>query len=281
MSFPSDVDLPINAKYLGFVDLKQSFNIQYDIVWSFEYSMLNNSEGGFVTSLVTAEPVSAAPGHYLGSFYDSSSSSLSSNIVFLLTEDGEFLIDDDGNYIVDDASSINNPFKFISVAFDSTGLFALSTATRKGVGLTSIKPNSLIIRDENDDILLNTELSALDSNFSLYTDQASAIEQTKVIRIKYTNGNKVTVDYKNLYDSYGNPIPNARFTTLTSVTLPNTLINTPYYTTYPAFSYSSPVSSPPALNATPNVLLFRNFHVQGYGQSTNIETLSFQRLTSI
>ena len=39
MAFPSDIKLPSDARYFTFVETSKKFNSNYDITWSFEYSL--------------------------------------------------------------------------------------------------------------------------------------------------------------------------------------------------------------------------------------------------
>lgn len=295
----SDVLLPANAKVLGFVDNKQSFNPDYDIVWSFEYSIQNPSQFGFVTFLTTGAPISACGGHYLG-YRDGSKGGPDQFIVtdeddFLITDDGDFFItgeyndssaqfitDSEGNYILDDdgnyiVTGVGAGFNGVfSIAFDSTGYYALSTATRDGIHPNDAIPNSMIIRDEADSLIFNQALSSIDSNFFFDEQNGSDIREYKVLRFKYTNGNKITIDYKQLNEPVsGDLVKNPSFQPLTSVTIDNSIIKgLPYL--YPGFSLSSPVSSTDA----PGTIRLRNFHTQGYTGSTKVETTEFKKLTS-
>lgn len=223
MSFPSDVRLPSNAKYVAFVDDKKEFNPNYDIIWSFQYA-ITGTEAGFSTFLTSKTPdLTAIPGHYLG-------------------------------------YSGNMQTGGICIAFDTTGLFALSSSTRKGVGLNSIKRNSIIIRDNNDNITLYESLSNLNSTFFITASSKSY----KTMRFRYTNTNKIGIDFK-LDNS-------SAYTELTSITLESNPEN--LSDLVPGFAFSSPVSS---LN-TPGGLFLKNFHTQGTDSTETIEIVPFNRI---
>lgn len=257
MAFPSDIKLPADAKYIGFIDYKKKYNPNYDIVWSFQYAISGNAgEAGFCTFL-TSNPLSsmtsAIPGHYLGY---SGSIPMSAYIV---TESGDFILTEDyQKLILEGAGGIEMP-NGVCIAFDSTGLFALSSSTRSGVPLSKIKKNSLIVRDSNDNIVLYGELSSLSPDFSILSSSKSY----KIIRCKYTDTDKLSIDYK--YPS------ETEFKTLTSIRL--NIIPENFRCMSVGFSYSSPVSS----LLQPSTLFLKNFHIQGSESSTLTETLSFNR----
>jgi len=223
MSFPPDVRLPSNAKYVSFIDDKKQFNPNYDIIWSFQYA-ITGTEAGFCTFLTSKTPdLTAIPGHYLG-------------------------------------YSGNMQTGGLCIAFDTTGLFALSSSSRKGVGLGSIKRNSIIIRDNNDNITFYDTLSNLTSAFSI----TSPSKSYKTLRFKYTNTNKIGIDFK--LDE------NSPYTELISVDIESN----PDLLTYlvPGFSFCSPISS--LIN--PGSLYLKNFHTQG---SDSIETIEISPFTRI
>jgi hypothetical protein len=258
MSFPSDVTLPANAKYIAFVDEKKSYNPNYDIIWSFQYAITgsNTRECAFATFLTISTPsVSAIPGHYLG---------YGGNVplsAFLLDENGDYILSENNERIILEGNSENDGLVGLCIAFDTTGLFALSSLYRPGVGLNSIKRNSLIIRDINDNITLYEELSNIDPAFTIL----SSSKAYKTLRFKYTNTDKLTIDYK--IDGSNT------FVELTSVNI-NTNPDSISFLR-PGFSYSSPVSSTSSLRTTP--LYLKNFHVQGTENLTTVETIPFER----
>jgi len=259
MPFPADITLPASAKYFSFVDYKKYYNPDYDITWSFQYAISgNNNQAAFCTFL-TSTPLSsligALPGQYLG---------YSGSVPFsayLLTESGDFLLTEDYTKIILEGNAgIATPNGFC-IAFDTTGLFALSSAARQGVGINSIKPNSLILRDPADRVTYYEELSNIDSRFSIL----SSVKEYKTMRFRYANADVLHIDYKLENDS--------TFTTLTSLRLPTDPDNFPYL--HAGFSYCSPISS----TAGPAKLFLKNFHIQGTEQPTITETIPFNKLT--
>lgn len=210
MSFPSDVLLPANAKYFGIIEPDFAFNPHWDLVWSFSYA-LTGVEHGICTFLCDDPDVEAPPGNYMG--YGGLSSS-------------HFIL---------------------GVAFDSTGLFALSTNYSDGVPQSEVKPNSLIIRDQTNNVIFNEPLSSLDSTFQLST---SSIEY-KTIRIRYTNvGKRIYIDHKT---------DDTKYKTLTSID--HMKLDTDIYDQlYMGLSFTSPVSSS---SIDPSKIWVKNFHVQG------------------
>ena len=69
MAFPSDIKLPSDARYFTFVETSKKFNSNYDITWSFEYSLPAtnipdpaNYELGFSTFITNlSAPLSSLP----------------------------------------------------------------------------------------------------------------------------------------------------------------------------------------------------------------------------
>lgn len=262
MSFPSDVTLPTNAKYIAFVDEKKSYNPNYDIIWSFQYAITGTNVGfyqkecAFATFLTISTPqVSAIPGHYLG---------YSGNVplsAFLLDENGDYILSEDNNRIILEGNSETDGLIGLCIAFDTSGLFALSSSSRPGVGLNNIKRNSLIIRDINDNITLYEELSNIDPAFTIL----SSAKAFKTLRFKYTNTDKLTIDYK--LDGSNT------FVELTSVNINSNADSISFLR--PGFSYSSPVSASSTLKTAH--LYLKNFHVQGTENLTTVETIPFER----
>lgn len=218
MPYPTDILLPSVYKSFGIVDTNYEFNQNYDIVWSFTYK-LSGFEHGICTYLTSTGPLTSFPGQYL---------SYSGNI------------DYDNNGV-------------LAIAFDSTGLFALSSTTRPGVGLGSIKPNSLVVRDGNDNVVLYETLSNISPSFSLEDDDF------KNIRVIYgRHGNFLSIDYKNEYDNVYLP--------LTSIEVD---LNTDGYGDLSVgFSFNSPISS---ASETPSILHLKRIHVQGIVEDETYE----------
>jgi hypothetical protein len=254
MSFPSDVKLPANAKYIAFVDEKKNYNPNYDIIWSFQYAISGN-EAAFATFLTSTKPsLSSIPGHYLGY---SGTVPLSG---FLLDEDGNYILTENYERIILEGNGESDSILGICIAFDTTGLFALSSNTRSGVGLGSIKRNSLIIRDFNDNVTYYNELSNINPEFKILSSGKSY----KTMRFKYTNTDKITIDFK--------PDGSTEFIELTSININFNPDSADIFR--PGFSYSSPISS---LSA-PSVLFLKNFHTQGTENATTVETVEFNRM---
>jgi hypothetical protein len=257
MSFPSDVTLPANAKYIAFVDEKKSYNSNYDIIWSFQYAISGSitRECAFATFLTINSTISAIPGHYLG---------YSGNVplsAFLLDENGNYILSEDNNRIILEGNRETDGLVGLCIAFDTTGLFALSSLYRPGVGISNIKRNSLIIRDINNNITLYEELSNIDPAFTIL----SSSKAYKTLRFKYTNTDKLTIDYK--IDGSNT------FVELTSVNINSNPDSISYLR--PGFSYCSPVSS---LSSSKIANLYlKNFHVQGTENLTTVETIPFER----
>ena len=156
MAFPSDVLLS-SAKYLGFVDSKYAYNINWDVVWSFTYA-ITGTQHGFCTFLTTNPLLSTGiPGQYMGYY---GNSPLSAGI--------------------------------LAITFDSTGYFALSNTSVGGIPISSTRPNSLVVRDSTNTVIFNQPLSSLDTSFVL----ASSTKDYKTLRFRYSNGGKkLYIDY--------------------------------------------------------------------------------------
>lgn len=256
MSFPSDVVLPANAKYIAFVDEKKDYNPNYDIIWSFQYAITGSSsmECAFATFITATTPdLSSIPGHYLGY---SGSIPLSA---YLLDENGDYIISENGEKLVLEGNGETDSLVGLCIAFDTTGLFALSSNTRSGVSLGSIKKNSLIIRDFNDNVTFYEELSNIDPSFTIL----SSVKNYKTLRFKYTNTDKITIDYKTEGSS--------TFKELTSININFNPDSLPYLR--PGFSFSSPVSSSSASKVA--TLYLKNFHTQGTEKETTSEIVTF------
>jgi hypothetical protein len=224
MPFPPDISLSSNAKYFGMTDPIKDYNLNWDIVWSFTYA-LTGTEHGFCTFLTNTPTLTGClPGHYLG---------------------------------------YNNVNGLLGIAFDSTGYFALSTPSRTGISLSNTKKNSLIIRDSNNDVIYNEQLSSLDTNFIL----SSSIKVYQTLRFRYCNaGNKLYIDYKKSNIDYSN---------LLTINISSLNINDNTIA-YPGFSFCSPISS---LNIFPSSMYIQNFHTQGNDVTPTYETSEMIPLT--
>ena len=245
MAYPDDILLPPNAKKFGFVDTRYPYNSHWDINWSFSFA-LTGSEHGFTTFLTTiTEVLSTDGGQYLGVL------PLNYNFPYILSEDGEILLDNKYFPILYDDPDII-PITLLSIAFDTTGKFALSAGGNPGLPIGEIKPNSLTIRDYKSDIIFHAELSSLSTEFFL----TSSTPVFQTLRFRFANsGNKLSIDYKQ----------NTNFILLTSIP-----IRIPVETNdivYPGFTFCSPISS----LSEPSTLYLKNFHTQG-----NIITPSYE-----
>jgi len=266
MSYSIDNLLPSNAKYIGFVDSKKDYNPYYDITWSFTYS-LTGEEHAFCTFLTALSTLSAGiPGQHVGYLGSTSTYSITS-INNILTEDNLDIFDESGGFLMDESLGILSSGSvgtngLMAICFDSTGLFALSSSSYGGVGINNIKKNSLIIR-QGTNVIYNESLSSLDTSFQL----ASATKFPKILRFRYANqGKKLYIDWK---------YPQINFKNLLTLTCDLSLVGNPIV--YPAFSYTSPVSS----LTSPSTLWLRNFHTQGVENTPTYETASmFVPLTS-
>ena len=250
--YPSDVVLPVNAKYYGFINGNLPCNTHWDITWSFSFA-LTGSEHGFVTFLTTGITLSSGiPGTRLGYL---------GNLDYLKDEDGNILLSDTGTRLTYDpyVLSGNETVGVLGIAFDTTGYFALSSETYDGVGIDQVKPNSLIIRDSNDSLALNIELSALDTTFFL----TSAIKNYQTLRFRISKaGKSLYIDKQSLDLTY---------TTLIRVSLSSfdAISNT---TVYSGVTFCSPISSSAI---TPSTLYLKNFHTQGSNEDATTETINY------
>ena len=132
----------------------------------------------------------------------------------------------------------------LAIAFDSTGYFALSDVNNFGISTTNCKPNSLVIR-HGKSLIFNEHLSSLDTSFFL----SSSTKSYQTLRFRLANTDKLYIDYKPTSGKYKN---------LATVNISAFRVNNELL--YPAFSYSSPISS---ISIDPSTLWIKNFHTQG------------------
>ena len=209
----SEILLPASARYYYIINKDYSYNSNYDIIWSFQYSISGFNEGisqlGYTTFLTTLSSTTAniSAGQYLCT----KQSGISNSTVVLSSN----------------AVSAVNPFNLVTIAFDSTGLFALSSTTRPG--LTSVQPNSLIVRGFNSQLLCVLPLSG--TSFSI------APTSTQTIRCIYSDGAQtLEIAYRGTNTT--------TYTTLTTVSLPYRFINTGNIDSVSCgVSYCPPISS--------------------------------------
>jgi len=182
-----------------------AFNANYDIVWSFQYSLCgqSNASAGFVTFLTENLTLTGGGiGRALGCG-PSSNFTNTSNV-----------------------SGVSG--HQLSIAFDTTGLYSTS-----GHGFTTNKSasaNSLIIRKGNTFTLLSAfQLSGLDTNFTLLS--TSTVYNT--LRFTLTNSAQILkIDL----------LKNNEYVNLINVNTSNTIYNVLSTKYFIGVSYATPVS---------------------------------------
>lgn len=226
--------LPNSAKYAFFIDSKQPFHHEWDVNWSFTFKLLDPSiqeiyltdESNNIISTENNDSIilDISPEEYGFCTFLTKSPTISS---FLL-----------GHYMgfFKNLSALNGE---VAIAFDKTGLFALSSTTYPlGISRDNLKSNALIIRDSTG-VVYNESLD----DFPLPNTE------DKTLRFRFINKNEICVEHRtksNIFKEF------ARVSVNTTLSGNDKL--------YPAFFYTSPVSS----SATPNSSFFlKNFHVQG------------------
>tara|TARA_R100000234_G_scaffold17841_1_gene9871 strand:- start:913 stop:1776 length:864 start_codon:yes stop_codon:yes gene_type:complete len=265
MAFPSDIKLPSDARYFTFVETSKKFNSNYDITWSFEYSLPAtnipdpaNYELGFSTFITNlSAPLSSLPGQYIGDqdpeFILSAHALLTESPLVLKTENDSTILIEGGIL----SGSL------VKVAFDSTGMYALSGRDdRPGIGLNDVNRQSLIVRDVLHNVRANSPLSTISNVFStLSTDSFRAL------RFRYVNlGQKIHIDFRE--DT------TTEYTLLTTINLEPRLTNFDNLNNiYCGFSFTTPVSTTNTGLSAKNFFL-RNFNVEGYeGSEVLTETV--------
>ena len=233
---PADVSLPANKIVFGFIDPKTVHNSHWDLTWSFSFACVG-LEHGFTTFLTFDQStgISGVPGQYLGYL---SNPPLDTNL--------------------------------LAIAFDTTGLFALSSTllsnTNGGVGINQINPNSLIIRDFTNTVVYNQPLSSLDTSFFL----TSSVKNYQTLRFRLTNaGRRIVIDKQQSDYTYNNLL------TLNISSNPQFLAG--LSPIYPAFTFCSPISGASKPTST---LYLKNFHVHGNSAAPTYEIIDFTPLTS-
>jgi len=265
MALPSDIKLPSDARYFTFVETNKKFNSNYDITWSFEYSLPAtnipdpaNYELGFSTFITNLSSLlSSLPGQYIGDqdpeFILSAHALLTESPLVLKTENDSTILLEGGLL----SGSI------VKVAFDSTGMYALSGRDdRPGVGLNDVNRQSLIVRDVLHNVRANSPLSTISNVFStLSTDSFRAL------RFRYVNlGQKIHIDFRE--DN------TTEYTLLTTINIEPRLTNFDNLNNiYCGFSFTTPVSTTNTGLSAKNFFL-RNFNVEGYeGSEVLTETV--------
>jgi hypothetical protein len=221
MSFPADIVLPaLSAKYFSFRNNTNKYNSNHDIIWSFSYQITNpqNAQYGICTFLTTlsTKPLSALPGQYLGTYI---------------------------------------PNNLVSVAFDTTGLFALSSTVRPGVNINQRKLNSLVVRNSANNVIYNQSLSSTGFAFS----------GSQVIRCRLSNASQTLyVDYR--------PSTVREFVPLAVIPITvNITNNSNIDNVHVGFTFCSPIST--TLSATATMTVY-NLHTEGVQLNTLSETVT-------
>jgi hypothetical protein len=240
MSFPSDVQLPIDSKYYCYRDTNR-YNSNYDITWSMKYQLSGNisKQAGFAAFLsTTTTSPSVIPGQYLCT----KSQHLSGDVTVTIKSSTTTLT--------------AKPINIVSIAFDTTGYYALSSALRPGVSINSLSANSLIVRGYDDTIIFNSQLSSL--GFSLDNSY-------QTIRYRYSNSNQaLTIDYRSN--------TNVNYTNLATISIPYRIINESNADNIAAgITFCSPISTS-ATNQFINLVL-NNFHIEGTSNNTKVKTI--------
>lgn len=220
MSFSlPDISLPGNAKYFSFRN-KTAYNSNYDITWSLSCLVSSiSSQYGICTFLTTlsTQPLSALPGQYIGTYI---------------------------------------PNNIVSIAFDTTGLFALSSTIRPGLTSGQIIPQSLVIRNSSYNVIYNQSLTGTGFNF---------YNSNQIIRCRLSNPEqKLYVDYRKTSDRDYINLATIPFTI--NISNPNNINNV-----YSGFSFCSPISS---TNTTVASAFIYNFHTDGVTNSTSTEVIT-------
>tara|TARA_R110001583_G_scaffold82079_2_gene218209 strand:- start:1155 stop:2045 length:891 start_codon:yes stop_codon:yes gene_type:complete len=274
-----EIDLPAYARFYNFIETKKSFNSNYDIVWSFQYKLPSTSlsgsawpktQAGFTTFLTTlTSPTSSLPGQYLG---DSDSSLLSG--VELFTQSSNVVFTEGSTAILVSQAALSG--NIVKIAFDTTGLYALSGRNnRTGVSYYNTHPQAFIIRDFNNNVVCNVPLSTMNTTFS-----SLSTDEFRTLRFRYANiGRKLHIDFRESTTT--------TFTPLTTFNLGYSIGNfDDLDNVYCGFSYCTPISDGggpgvggEALSAGPFFL--KDFHIEGFqGGTVLTETLTSEPLSS-
>lgn len=266
MPLPADILLPANSRYFKFTEHAKTFNEEYDIVWSFKYKVPESSvssplyQFGFATYLTTLSSDGVSlPGQYIGDLNPALDGGL-----LLLTEGGDIITTEGGDPITTSGTTLG---QLIKIAVDSTGFYALSSDTgRTGVGINEVQRDSIVIRDNNNDVIYNTPLTAFSPTIPLTSNDYTTL------RFRYANrGTRLYIDHKLDND--------AHYTTLTSISItPNDIA--PDENVYVGFSFSTPISSAGQTLSAKEFYL-KNFHIEGVEGATTSESVSSAALSSI
>jgi len=236
--FPFDVLLPVNAKYFSFKN-DYKYNSNYDITWSFTYSVSNtNLKQQAVITFLTAlssQVTGVIPGQYTNTKITESSVTI--------------------QILSADEIKTVNPYNILTIAIDTTGYSALSSTTRDGKSVSQALTSSLTIRDFDNSIRYNEYLP---TEFNINNT-------TNTIRCRYSNSNKsFAIDYKS--DS------TPTYTQIASIQLPYRIHNPSNHDIlYTGVGFCSPLSSSDTGVAT---MILHNFHSEGVSNNTTVETLT-------
>lgn len=255
-----------------------AFNANYDIIWSFKFSLCGSSsqsQGAFCTFLKQSSTSlqSGLTGNYIGYVdgfdYDTLNCLAAENTICLDTEINTLTSNIDNNVILleqevgppDSTNTRGMSGGLIGIAFDTTGYFALSSLFGgsnivTGVTNSQVIPNSLIIRGPapDCDVLYNVSLASLSTNFTLLTTN----ETYCWLRFRIGNFFKsLTIDYRYNDDT--------QYTQLTSLPISIPIENTTFVNV--GMSYSTPMTSSSTNEA---ILRIKNFHVEGTNAYPNI-----------
>ena len=271
MGLPSDIKLPEDARYFTFVEQSKKFNSNYDITWSFEYSLPANNipdpvnyELGFSTFITNLPaPLSSLPGQYIGD--QDPEFILSAHA--LLTESPLVLKTQDDSTILIEGGILSG--SLVKIAFDSTGMYALSGRDdRPGVGPHLINRESLVVRDVLHNLRANSPLSTISNVFSTLSTNSF-----RALRFRYVNlGQKIHIDFRE--DNTTN------YTLLTTINIEPRLTNFDNLNNiYCGFSFTTPVSTTNTGLSAKNFFL-RNFNVEGFeGEEVLTETVTTPSLS--
>lgn len=219
-------------KVVNFEFNNQSFNVNYDLVWSFKYALVGSSlsyQGGFTTFL--RQPFVVLSG---GDAYDG-------------------------------LGYTGIPGAFLAIAFDTAGVFALSSSTRDGISEYSITPNSLIIRggEPNYNLLYNIPLTSIDTTLKILSTDYN------YCWLRFRLGDicsKLYIDYR-----YGD---NSQYTSLTSLPVSLSFNNGTQVSV--GISFTTPLTSTDSNESSFNVM---NFHIEG--STTTPLSTTYSQLTSV
>lgn len=227
MSYPADILLPATAKCFSAKNTT-GFNINHDITWSISYKVSGaNTQYGLCTFLnrTTSSPLSVLSGQYLGTYV---------------------------------------PNNVISIAFDTTGLFALSSAIRPGVSMNQVQLSSLVVRTSSNQVIYNQSIT--DKGFKFYNTH-------QIIRCRYSPAQQqLFVDYRDITNSNFINLATISFELPYNLTPSSGLINP----LSAGFSFITPISTTSTSVASAAIY---NFHVDGVNIATTFETITSLPLT--